>query len=205
MVWAAIGAAAVSVVGGAIAAHNSPSGSGNPGAAAAADPFASQRAQYQPMLQQLIANPSSVTNTPGYQFNLQQGLGGIQASQASMGLGSSGNTDAARETFASGLASNTYQQQFNNLSLLSGATSGNTGAASQAVTTGNNNVTAGISSIAGAAGKGLSSYLNSGSGSSADGTTSGPVIDPSTYTTTSSGGGFSSTNPWGGTSVGFQY
>jgi hypothetical protein len=160
MVWAAIGSAAVSVVGGALLNGGGGGGGGNPGAAQAADPFASQRAQYQPMLQNLVMNPSSVANTPGYQFNMQQGLNAVQAGSAAKGLGTSGANDTAKMQYAQGLAANTYQQDFNELALLSGATTGNQAAAASAITTGNNNINNALGTIGGAVGKGIGNWLN---------------------------------------------
>lgn len=52
--------------------------------------------------------------TPGYQFNLAQGLKANANSAASRGLGISGAEDKGGQAFASGLASGTYQQQFSN-------------------------------------------------------------------------------------------
>lgn len=52
--------------------------------------------------------------TPGYQFNLTQGLKSTQNSAAARGLGVSGAALKGAATFATGLADNTYQNQFNN-------------------------------------------------------------------------------------------
>ena len=52
--------------------------------------------------------------TPGYQFNLAQGFKANANSAASRGLGVSGAENKGGEAFASGLASGTYQQQFQN-------------------------------------------------------------------------------------------
>lgn len=52
--------------------------------------------------------------TPGYQFNLSQGLAATQNSAAARGLGVSGAALKGAATFATGLADSTYQQQFNN-------------------------------------------------------------------------------------------
>jgi len=60
---------------------------------------------FQPTMAQL-------EQTPGYQFTLEQGLNAVNNSMASRGLGQSGNALAAAAQYASGLASNTYQQQF---------------------------------------------------------------------------------------------
>lgn len=64
-------------------------------------------ATFQPTMAQLAA-------TPGYQFSLNQGLKTAQNSNASKGLGTSGEALAGANTFAQGLASTTYQQQFQN-------------------------------------------------------------------------------------------
>jgi hypothetical protein len=52
--------------------------------------------------------------TPGYQFNLTQGLKATQNSAAARGLGLSGAALKGASTFATGLADSTYQNQFNN-------------------------------------------------------------------------------------------
>lgn len=61
-------------------------------------------------------NPTmeGLAQTPGYQFNLDQGLKGVQNSYAAQGLAKSGSAMKGAASFASGLASNTYQQQFAN-------------------------------------------------------------------------------------------
>lgn len=52
--------------------------------------------------------------TPGYQFTQQQGSKGILQGAAAAGGAISGGTLKALDSFNSGLASNTYQQTFNN-------------------------------------------------------------------------------------------
>ncbi len=52
--------------------------------------------------------------TPGYQFNLAQGLQATQNSASARGLGVSGAAMKGAATFATGLADSTYQNQFNN-------------------------------------------------------------------------------------------
>lgn len=52
--------------------------------------------------------------TPGYQFNLSQGLKAVQNANAAKGLGVSGSALKSAAAFATGLADNTYQNQFNN-------------------------------------------------------------------------------------------
>jgi hypothetical protein len=57
---------------------------------------------------------ATLEQTPGYQFALTQGLKANANSAASRGLGVSGAETKGGEAFATGLASGTYQQQFNN-------------------------------------------------------------------------------------------
>ena len=58
---------------------------------------------------------ATLEQTPGYQFALSQGLQATQNSAAARGLGVSGAALKGAATFATGLADNTYQQQFNQL------------------------------------------------------------------------------------------
>lgn len=55
-----------------------------------------------------------LSKTPGYQWTLDQGLKATQNSYASKGLASSGAAMKGAADYAGGLASNTYQQQFQN-------------------------------------------------------------------------------------------
>lgn len=64
-------------------------------------------APFQPTMAQL-------EQTPGYQFTLNQGLKATQNAATAMGLGQSGPALAGAADYAAGLASQTYQQQFNN-------------------------------------------------------------------------------------------
>lgn len=57
---------------------------------------------------------ATLEKTPGYQFNLTQGLKATQNSAAARGLGKSGAALKGAAAFATGLADNTYQNQFNN-------------------------------------------------------------------------------------------
>jgi hypothetical protein len=56
----------------------------------------------------------TLEKTPGYQFNLTQGLKSTQNSAAARGLGSSGAELKGAASYATGLADSTYQNQFNN-------------------------------------------------------------------------------------------
>jgi hypothetical protein len=57
---------------------------------------------------------ANLIQTPGYQFNLSQGLRSMQNSSAAKGLGVSGAALQGAGTYATGLADSTYQNQFNN-------------------------------------------------------------------------------------------
>ena len=62
----------------------------------------------------ITMDESTLKNTPGYQFNLTQGLKATQNSAAARGLGTSGAALKGASTFATGLADSTYQNQFAN-------------------------------------------------------------------------------------------
>jgi hypothetical protein len=57
---------------------------------------------------------ATLEKTPGYQFNLAQGLKSTQNSAAARGLGTSGAALKGAASYATGLADSTYQQQFAN-------------------------------------------------------------------------------------------
>jgi hypothetical protein len=57
---------------------------------------------------------ATLRQTPGYQFNLDQGLKSVQNGAAARGLGSSGAALKGAAGYATGLADSTYQNQFNN-------------------------------------------------------------------------------------------
>ena len=62
----------------------------------------------------ITMNEENLQQTPGYQFNLTQGLKATQNSAAARGLGESGAALKGAATFATGLSDNTYQNQFQN-------------------------------------------------------------------------------------------
>lgn len=57
---------------------------------------------------------ANLIKTPGYQFNLSQGLEATQNAAAARGLGVSGAAMKGAATYATGLADDTYQKQFAN-------------------------------------------------------------------------------------------
>lgn len=65
----------------------------------------------------ITMDQSTLEKTPGYQFNLTQGLKATQNSAAARGLGVSGAALKGASTFATGLADSTYQNQFNNANI----------------------------------------------------------------------------------------
>jgi hypothetical protein len=66
------------------------------------------------LIKPITMDQATLEQTPGYQFQLNQGLQAVQNSYAAKGLGSSGAALRGAADYASGLASSNYQQQFNN-------------------------------------------------------------------------------------------
>lgn len=93
----------------------------------AADPFSTQRAQYQPQLQQMMQGKFDATD-PSYQWRFDQGTKAVNRGAAASGMLNSGNRLLALQQYGQGAASQEYQNQYNRLAQLSGANFG-TGAA----------------------------------------------------------------------------
>lgn len=82
---------------------------------------------------------STLENTPGYKFSLQQGLNAVENSAAARGMQLSGATLKDLNNFAQGTAQSTYQQNVGNLESLAGLGQSSSGqAASGALQTGAN-------------------------------------------------------------------
>ena len=94
-----------------------------------ADPYAQYRSQAAGQLQNLLANPNTITSTPGYQFNLQQGMQAQQAQQAAQGRLVSGGGLLQAQQFGQQYAQSSLTQQENLLATLSGANQAPAGAA----------------------------------------------------------------------------
>ncbi len=75
---------------------------------------------------------STYQTSPGYQWQLQQGLRGVDAGAAAKGMLRSGATLKAEQTFGQGLADSDFGQYYNRLAGLS--TTGESAAAGSAVT-----------------------------------------------------------------------
>jgi len=144
--------------------------------AQAASPFTGQYQQYQPMLANLVNNPSSVTSTPGYQFNLGQGEAAVNQGMAGMGLLGSGNQAAGLAKYGQDYATNQYQTQLQNLSSLSGVNYGS-GAAAAGIMSGANQA-GGV--LGGQIGTGIGNLLSGWTG----GTTSSDFGAANPYTFT---------------------
>lgn len=208
MSFAAVAVGVGSAVAGAAATSAFSGGGGDSGAqqaAGAADPFASQRGQYQQMLSNLINDPSSITSTPGYQFNLQQGLNSVTGSNAAAGLLNSGNVLTALQQYGSNYATNQLQNQELLLAQLAGANVGSPGTAGQILQNQNQSNQQSASALGNVVGGAVQSigngYLNSGSGYSGN-----PfATDTSSYGAGANTYGFSSgvSDPSYGVSYGF--
>ena len=88
------------------------------GATPASVPYLANAAQYYQTAAGMTP-PSVVTEnwlqqTPGYQWQLGQGLQATQAAAAARGLGVSGSSLKGAATYATGLADANYQNQYNN-------------------------------------------------------------------------------------------
>lgn len=82
----------------------------------------SGQSYYAGLLQDLIANPSSVTNQPGYQFTFNQGASAVAAKEAAGGFGGSGNEATALTQYGQGEADSFYNEYEQQLAQLSGLT-----------------------------------------------------------------------------------
>lgn len=65
----------------------------------------------------ITMDQATLQKTPGYQFNLTQGLKSVQNGAAARGLGNSGAAMKGAASYATGLADSTYQNQFNNANI----------------------------------------------------------------------------------------
>ena len=115
MTWVAVGAAAVSVVGGYLVNKQNQKAQAKAQSQyqAAADPYAPYRDQAAQKLNALMNDPTSITTTPEYKARLDAAA----RTMAAQGYTGSGNALAA----AAQAGGDVYQQAFNNLALTSGA------------------------------------------------------------------------------------
>jgi hypothetical protein len=91
---------------------------------ALANPYGAYRDAAAQKLAALQADPSSIANTPGYKFSLQQGLGAVaNRDNRSFGVGA-GSTNPDLMGFAQGLASKTYNDTISQYSAQAGVGQG---------------------------------------------------------------------------------
>lgn len=236
MPWAVVGTAiagaATSAIVGDFLAPDQPSGGGAGSAAAAADPFASQRAQYMPQLQSLMGQNQNFgtgqaqsqldsmlqgnfnSSDPSYRFRFDQGMDAVNRSAGASGMLNSGNRLTALMNYGQGMASTEYSAQFgrlsneagrqysqnsadysnkfSRLSQLSGANSGQPGAAGQIMANQNAQQTQAAGAVASqlgnAAGAAFGSWMSQPSGGSGSSwnTGGGTMNNPSAYTSDNS-------------------
>lgn len=175
MPWGVAAAAAGAVVSSALAP--SPGGGDAAAAAGAADPFASQRPQYQQQLQQMMTG-NFTPDDPSYQFRFQQGQDAVNAGMGSSGMLNSGNRALALQQYGQNEASTEYANQFSRLSQLAGANVGSPAAAGQIINGQNQQQQAGASAIGNAVGTAVKGWGSSGGfGSGSSGSSSGGESD----------------------------
>jgi hypothetical protein len=86
-----------------------------------ADPFASQRPQYQRRLADLMNNPSLINQDPAYQFRLKSGQDALERSNAAKGFLASGNMLHDLQEYGQQSASQEFDTQVNRLGNFAGA------------------------------------------------------------------------------------
>lgn len=190
MPWAAAAVAAVGVAGSVISSEGQKSAvsKGQQQADARVAPYANQGAtSVQDQADLLGLNGSDAATTamgkftasPGYQYQVDQGLRAVDAGAASQGIVRSGATLKAEQTLGNNLANQDFGNYINRLNSLStlgesaatGQAKTDTGAASQQASIYGNEVKGVTSSVQGALGNsgvqnGLSSMFSGGGGSS---------------------------------------
>lgn len=85
-----------------------------------ADPFYGNRKQYVTQLNDLMSDPSSIETDPYYNWLKSQGEESVNRNMAAGGFIDSGNRAAALDEQSQGLASNFFQNKYNQLSDLAG-------------------------------------------------------------------------------------
>lgn len=87
----------------------------------ASDPFGPYRKVYGDQLLALMADPSSVKNLPGYQFQFDQGAEAVSRKMGSRGYAGSGNLATALTEYGQNFASSFYDKEASRLATLAGA------------------------------------------------------------------------------------
>lgn len=163
-------------------------------------------------------NPSTYIDTPGYQFQLQQGQSAINNSAAATGGVLNGGTLQALDSYTTGLANTTYgtaynqylqnsQQQYNQLYGVASLGESAAGSLGSQNTTATNNAANDITSAGNAAAAGAvgtSNAINTGLGTVANAGTTYALMQ-GLNSSSSYGSGASSTNTGGTFSPGSNY
>ena len=161
-----------------------------------ANPFGPYRPQFAQQLSTLMANPSSIVNTPGYKFGLDQGTSAVNRSNSQI-IGS-GNQGIALEQYGQNYAMGFLNQQEQMLANLSGAniTPANAAQAASVYSNASGQVGNSLATLAYGLRYGQQNPSNPGS-SFPTGTSypSGGAPDPTSYAGTGM-------NPWTGASIG---
>jgi hypothetical protein len=126
---------------------------------AAADPFASQRGQYQESLQRLMTGAFSPSD-PSYGWRFGQGQQAIERSLGAHGLLNSGNRLTALTDYGQGQASTEYANQFSRLSQLSGANVGSPAAAGQIIQGNQSAANGAFTAVGNQVGKAVTGWFN---------------------------------------------
>lgn len=130
-------------------------------AAAAADPFAGQRGQYQTQLNQMMQPGSSFNpSDPSYSFSFNQGLTAMNRANAASGMGASGNALAGATAYGQNQAQTGYANQFSRLSQLAGAGAGSPAAAGQIIAGNNALQQQGATAFGSAVGTGVQNWFS---------------------------------------------
>ena len=111
----AAAAAVMGIVGGASTLMNSGGGSAGSNAQNQANPLAPYQQGWAEQLNALMKDPSSITNTPGYKFGMEQGQQTLQRGMAATGQTQSGAEQIGLQRFGEQYAGQQYQQQISNL------------------------------------------------------------------------------------------
>lgn len=168
--WTALAGAVVSAGIGAYDAYQQ-TGIENTAEGMAQTQFGEQQ-HYAGLLDNLISNPSSVTSTPGYEFNFNQGADAVSREMGAAGLGGSGNEGIALTQYGQNFATSALTQQESMLAQLSGltTTSANSNLLNTSANAGNNsfNQTGQLLASLGYMNGGYGGSGGSGSFSSAD-------------------------------------
>ena len=150
-----------SIVGAVISSALSGGGSVSSGQAQQmVDPFASYRGEYASQLNNLMSNPASVATLPGYQASLNQGTNNLNRELAATGRKQSGAEQVALSQYGQQFQRQVFEDQYNKLATLSGASASPAAGGISGINAGNQNQT-NANQFAGAVAPSISNWLTS--------------------------------------------